>query len=176
MLIQKHQDQWEDDFKQVKNILVEGIPSNDLRIEHIGSTSVKGLAAKPIIDINIVYENLPSFDVIKGGLEELGYYHNGDQGIQGRETFRRFHNAVKHRTLDKIIHHLYVCHLDSEEIKRHLAFRDYLRANERERKEYEKLKYKIAEIADQDQKAYAKLKETMAREFIESFLYKSQEK
>ena len=58
-------------------------------------------------------------------------------------------------------------------LKRHLAFRDYLRKNQTARAEYAALKYKIAELANQDRKVYAELKETMAKELIESILLKS---
>ena len=175
MLIQEHQEYWENDFNELKKVLEENIPTNDIKIEHIGSTSIKGLAAKPIIDIDIVHEKSASFKEIKMGLEKLGYYHNGNQGIQGREVFKREKKGENHITLDSIKHHLYVCHINSDELQRHLIFRDYLRENERERAEYEKLKYKIAEKTNQDRKKYAKLKEVMAKEFIELIIKKSKQ-
>lgn len=173
MLIQEYQESWVNDFNSLKRILEEGISTDDINIEHVGSTSIKGLAAKAIIDIDIVYEKTASFNQIKQGLEKLGYYHNGDQGIVGREVFKRIQKEEKHVILDAIQHHLYVCQTNSDELQRHLLFRDYLRENQKEREEYEKLKYKIAEIADQNRKEYAKLKEVMAKEFIGSILKKS---
>lgn len=175
MLIQKHQESWANDYKSLKKVFEEYVSTDDLKIEHIGSTSVKQLAAKPIIDIDIVHEKSESFRAIKRSLEQLGYYHNGNQGIVGREVFKRNKNQENHVILDSIPHHLYVCQINSNELRRHLFFRDYLRVNQKEREEYEKLKYKIAEIANQDRKKYAKLKESIARAFVESILEKIRE-
>ncbi len=175
MLIQEYQERWVNDFNELKKVLGDNIPTNDLKIEHIGSTSIKGLAAKPIIDIDIVYEKPKSFLEIKMGLIKLGYYHNGNQGIPGREVFKREKKEKKHILLDSIKHHLYVCQKNSDELQRHLIFRDYLRENQKERIEYEKLKYKIAAMTNQNRKEYAKQKEAMAKEFVESILEKSKE-
>lgn len=172
MLIQEYQESWEHDFQQLKEMFEENIPIDDLTIEHVGSTSIPGLAAKPIIDIDIVYEKPASFHDIKRGLEALDYYHNGDQGIIGREVFKRNKKYQNHVLLDAITHHLYVCHINSEELRKHLIFRDHLRENPKAREAYESLKYEIAEIANQDRKAYAKLKEVKARTFVESVIEK----
>jgi len=116
------------------------------------------------------------FKEIKKNLVTLGYYHNGNQGIIGREVFKRNKQGVNHIELDSIPHHLYVCQINSDELRRHLFFRDYLRENSKKRIEYENLKYKIAEMAKQDRKEYAKLKEDMAKEFVESIIEKSKGK
>ncbi|NUO01421.1 MAG: GrpB family protein [Saprospiraceae bacterium] len=176
MLIQKYQEHWENDFDKIKEVLSEHIFQNGIQIEHIGSTSIKNLSAKPIIDIDIAYNNPGLFEEIKTGLEKLGYYHNGNQGIEGREVFKREKKKDIHLVLDSISHHLYVCHITCEELHRHLNFRNYLRNHEKARKEYEKLKYEIAEKANQDKKEYAKLKEIMAKDFVASILNKSKEK
>lgn len=170
MLIQKYKKQWQNDFKQIKEVIENSVSTEDIKIEHIGSTSVNGLAAKPIIDIDIVFEKPESFSEIKMSLEKLGYYHNGDQGIEGREVFKRNKQGKNHIILDLIKHHLYVCHINSEELRRHLAFRDYLRKNEEKRMEYEELKYKIAQLAKQNRKEYANLKEVIAKDFVESII------
>lgn len=176
MLIKEYQERWVNDFNEIKKILEENIPTIDIQIEHIGSTSIKKLAAKPIIDIDIVFSKSDSFKEISVSLQKLGYYHNGNQGIQGREVFKRETNGTNHSILDSIKHHLYVCQINSNELRKHLIFRDYLRANETERSEYEQLKYKIAEKANQDRKEYAKLKELVAKGFVESIIKKSNEK
>jgi len=173
MLIQKHQLNWVSKFNKLKKILESNISVENLRIEHIGSTAVKKLAAKPIIDIDIVYEIQESFEKIKSDLAKLGYYHNGDQGIAGREAFKRQERGDHYEILDDIVHHLYVCHINNEELNRHLAFRDYLRENVEARKAYENLKYQIAAKANQDRKEYAQLKEEEARDFVELIISKS---
>ncbi|WP_159099291.1 MULTISPECIES: GrpB family protein [Aquimarina] len=175
MLIQNYQPGWIHDFNSIKEVIKEALRNTEITIEHVGSTAVKDLAAKPIIDIDIVYGKNVAFETIQRGLEELGYYHNGDQGIKEREAFKRKKTDTKHTILDFITHHLYVCPLHSKELQRHLMFRDYLIKNANEREAYQKIKLEIAKKANQDQKVYAKLKETMAKEFIESVLKKARE-
>lgn len=176
MVIHNYHYSWITDFELLKETLQKALKDIVVTVEHVGSTAVKDLAAKPIIDIDIVYEKHTSFTAVQTGLEKLGYYHNGDQGIKGREVFKRSTVQKKHRILDAIAHHLYVCRTDSEELWRHVTFRDYLRTHEKERKAYEHLKYTLAEKAGEDRKKYAKLKELMARDFVESVLKKAREK
>jgi GrpB-like predicted nucleotidyltransferase (UPF0157 family) len=173
MLIQQYQERWVNDFNNIKKAIQEALSGIAIDIEHIGSTAIANLAAKPIIDIDIVYKKDNDFIYLKNELEKLGYHHNGNQGIKDREVFKRRESSEKHAVLDFIPHHLYVCPAQSEELQRHLAFRNYLNTHERERKEYERIKYKIAEEANQDKKAYATLKENKAKAFIESILKKS---
>ena len=172
-LIQAYDEKWPLYFQKIKLILQELLPITGLKIEHVGSTAVKNLAAKPIIDIDICFEPDVRFEDITKSLGELGYYHNGNQGIQDRETFKRLDTNTSHYVLDSIKHHLYVCPIHSKELKRHLSFRDYLRTNSNASKEYEQLKYEIALQANQDRKVYAQLKEVKARAFIESVLEKA---
>ena len=77
MLIQKYKVEWAKDFETIKGVLQGACGENVIRIEHIGSTSVPGLAAKPIIDIDIVYQSNEAFGSIKSALRKIGYFHNG---------------------------------------------------------------------------------------------------
>lgn len=174
MVIQAYREHWAADFSKIKEVIKQALGGIDVEIEHIGSTSIRDLAAKPIIDIDISYTPNVKFEQIRQGLERLAYVHRGDQGIVNRDVFKRQEGKKKHEILDTIKHHLYVCPSHSEELQRHLAFRNYLKEHPTERKEYEKLKYEIAELADQDRKAYAQIKEIKAKAFIESILVKAQ--
>lgn len=173
MLLLPYQSTWADDFRSIREVLRKHSRIEGLRVEHIGSTSIPGLAAKPIIDIDLVFEESSDFPTICEDLESIGYSYHGNQGIPGREVFKRKKDIAQHPVLDGIQHHLYVCHISSEELQRHLNFRDHLREDEASRIAYEQLKYEIARLTNQDRKAYAKLKETMAREFVESILRRS---
>jgi GrpB-like predicted nucleotidyltransferase (UPF0157 family) len=124
MVIEEYNTNWVKQFNQIKNILEENL-SKIIKIEHIGSTAIFGMCAKPIIDIDIIIENTSDFEKIKNELEAIGYSHNGDQGIKGREAFKR-NNIIKNEILDKLNHHLYVCAKGNEELRRHILFRDYL--------------------------------------------------
>lgn len=176
MLLQHYQKRWVDDFEKIKKVTEEALVNIDVSIVHIGSTSVPNLAAKPIIDIDVVYGAGPAFEEVKFGLERKGYYHNGNQGIEEREVFKRTDSAKKHEILDFIPHHLYVCPFASEEFHRHLLFKNFLIENEEERQLYQKIKMQIAEEAKQDAKKYAHLKEVFAKDFIYSIIERAKNK
>ena len=166
MLIQEYSPIWATNFEKIKAILNASISNYILDIQHVGSTSVPNLAAKPIIDIDIIYGENDDFDTIKTALEKLGYYHNGNQGIEEREVFKR-NGKIVDEILDKIIHHLYVCKADCWELQRHILFRDYLRKDELTRKFYGKLKCEIAEETQNNKSEYAVLKQLKANPFID---------
>ncbi|MBL7825877.1 MAG: GrpB family protein [Saprospiraceae bacterium] len=172
MLIQPYQPSWADDFMQLREILVRALHPLKIDIEHVGSTAVPGLAAKPIIDMDIVFYESAHFDEIKARLDKTGYYHHGNQGIPDREVFKR-RAFVWYEVLDSIPHHLYVCSSKSEELQRHLLFRDYLRKHPDTIMAYQILKYDIAEQAAHDRKTYAQLKESMAKSFIQTVIDKA---
>lgn len=169
MLLSDYQERWKDDFNEIKDILLAEINGFGIEIEHIGSTAIKGMIAKPIIDIDLVYHDKEDFDKIKSKLEGLNYYHNGDQGISGREVFKR-NSTSNDSVLDTIQHHLYVCHEENVALKRHLLFRDVLSQNPTLRKQYKQLKIDLTNRAIQDKKKYAQLKESEAKSFFDSIL------
>jgi GrpB-like predicted nucleotidyltransferase (UPF0157 family) len=173
MLIQKYNPSWKKDFNDIKKVINEALTNLNIQIEHVGSTAVPNLAAKPIIDIDIIFDTPLDFEKIKEGLEKIGYYHNGNQGIPNRDVFKREKADFKHEILDTIAHHLYVCPHDSEALQRHILFRDYLLANEAARVEYQNLKYALAEEANQDRKKYAALKEEKGNKFINTIIAKA---
>lgn len=165
MVIVQYNPDWVYQFEKIKEKLSKTLTGITVNIEHIGSTSIPNLAAKAIVDIDIIYNESPDFEHIKKNLEWLGYFHNGNQGVEGREVFKR-NNASDDDVLDKIPHHLYVCKYNCVELQRHLLFRDYLRNNEVARNFYQNLKYQIAEEANNDRKIYASIKEIKANSFI----------
>lgn len=173
MLIQEYEIQWDQDFRKIKLEIEKGLIGLNISIEHIGSTSIPNLAAKSIIDIDLIYGTDTDFNKIKSGLSQIGYFHNGNQGILNREVFKRNAGQSKNEILDNIKHHLYVCPIDSDELNRHLMFRDYLRINKWARLKYQELKYELAEKAGQNKQRYAELKELNAKEFINSIVEKA---
>ena len=139
---------WEQDFRAIEGELREALGDLALRIEHVGSTAVKGLCAKPIIDIDVVIDDRAGLEAVIAALGRIGYQHEGNLGIEGREAFKYEGKAHLRR------HHLYVCARDSAELKRHLAFRDYLRANPAAARAYGKLKEEGASLYPDDIEAY----------------------
>lgn len=129
-------------------------------IEHVGSTAVPGLCAKPIIDLDVVIASRDHLPQVVQSLAQLGYEHQGDLGIAQREAFRRAGSDVPHagRGRSWPEHHLYVCARDNAELHRHIAFRDALRANPAYAAAYGQLKRRLADQFRQDRNAYCDAK------------------
>lgn len=152
---------WSYEFAELKRVIGTQLGHLALSIEHVGSTSVPGLAAKPIIDLDIVIEsNVLLPDVIQS-LAELGYVHEGDLGIPEREAFGYKGNNVPRDGTGRTwqTHHLYVCPQDSKALARHIVFRDYLRNNSDTASAYGKLKSDLAQKFPHDIDSYLKGKE-----------------
>lgn len=107
-----------------------------LAIEHVGSTAVPGLAAKPILDLDVVIRTTADLPVAIERLARLGYVHEGDKGLPGRAAFAWPSHAARH--------HLYVCALGSAAYRQHLLFRDYLRTHPEAVAAYAALKRRLA--------------------------------
>lgn len=120
--------------------LEKHIGDYSLAIEHVGSTSVAGLAAKPIIDLDLVIRDYRFFGSVKTNLEKLGYRHEGNLGIEDREAF--CYEEKQKRGL--MTHHLYVCPEYSNELRRHLLFRNYLRTHQDDVDKYSQIKRRAA--------------------------------
>ena len=119
IVVTRYDPQWAAAFAAIRDYLWPAIHDVVQAIEHVGSTAVPGLAAKPIIDIDVVRAPDQPIDVVAARLEPLGYVHLGTLGIVGRDAFRQ------HNTLPP--HHLYVCPAGSLGLRNHLALRAYLR-------------------------------------------------
>lgn len=152
IVVRPYSPTWKWSFLLIRKRLQRVLTTADALIHHIGSTAVEGLPAKPIIDIDIEIKTIHSFEDIKQKLYRLGYHHVGDQGIKGREVFK----FKKWKLLPK--HHLYVCVSGSPELKRHIAFRNYLLANSKTKEAYGKLKILAAKKHPYDMDAYLKMK------------------
>ncbi|MDP3488034.1 MAG: GrpB family protein [Bacillota bacterium] len=144
-------------FNTLKSSVEVALGEVALSIEHVGSTSVPGLAAKPIIDMDVVVraEDLGKAIAL---LATIGYVHDGDGDIPGRERFRHPAGLPSH--------HLYVCAEDNTELKRHLQFRDYLRDHPDATAEYGALKKGLAATFGDDREGYSIAK----TEFITTIL------
>ncbi|HKM43333.1 MAG TPA: GrpB family protein [Limnochordia bacterium] len=146
VVVTKYNPEWPTLFSAEVHELSGVFGEELLQIHHIGSTSVPGLKAKPIIDIMPVVKNIQVVDDLRQEMIALGYEALGEYGIPGRRYFRK---GAKHRT-----HHVHVFEVRSEHIERHLAFRDYLRAHPDEAKRYGDLKAALAKQYPDDIEAY----------------------
>jgi GrpB-like predicted nucleotidyltransferase (UPF0157 family) len=148
---------WPKKFEKHARVIADALGDSALRIEHIGSTSVPGLAAKPIIDILVVVSDSADESAYLPQLEAAGYV------LRVREPEWNEHRMF--RTPEKDVH----IHLYSEgcpEIQRNLTFRERLRRNTEDRRRYEQTKRELAAKEWPDMNAYAEAK----TEVIESIL------
>jgi GrpB-like predicted nucleotidyltransferase (UPF0157 family) len=131
-----------------------------LRIDHVGSTSVPGLAAKPIIDMDIVVAGEDDVRPVIDRLHAIGYRWRGDLGVVGREAFRR---PADDGLPD---HHLYLVVENSRAHLDHWLLRDRLRQDPDARDRYAALKRRSVELADRDLDVYVAAKAGVVAELL----------
>jgi len=157
MVIEEYNTDWLKQFLQIKEAINKNL-SKIIAIEHVGSTSIDGMCAKPVIDIIIIIDRKDDFKIAKRELESIGYYHNGNQGAPGREVFKR-NKLLFDEILDTISHHLYVCSKDNDELKKEVLFRDYLKKHEDSKKAYYNIKKEIIQkTGNENREAYVAMK------------------
>lgn len=160
--------EWKEWFENLKEVFVSVLEDYILDIQHVGSTSIEGLAAKPIIDIDIISENCDMIPLIVEKLRHLGYVHLGEMGIIDRHAFRRTSDQTPQNGSDETWHkhNLYVCPQHSISLQNHLTFRDYLRSNPDKIIEYGDLKRKIVAENPNDINRYCELKTPFITEIL----------
>jgi GrpB-like predicted nucleotidyltransferase (UPF0157 family) len=157
IVIADYDPHWPGYFESLRSRISAALGSMAAAIEHVGSTAVPGLAAKPIIDLDVLLGSADDLPTAIQRLASLGYEHQGDLGIPGREAFR---------CASGVAHHLYVCHPGSDEYRRHIAFRDFLRLHPDEARAYALFKRRLALDFADDRDAYTRGK----TDFIEGIL------
>ena len=163
VVVEPYSEAWVREFEKIRSELDDALGELALSIEHVGSTSVKGLSAKPIIDIDIVIRDASTFDGVKEALSKIGYRHEGDLGIPGREAF-------KYENKEHLMkHHLYVCTEDAAELRRHLSFRDYLRSHPDAVREYSRVKEEGAKLYPYDIDGYMAYKAPVIEKIYKEF-------
>jgi GrpB-like predicted nucleotidyltransferase (UPF0157 family) len=151
---------WPRTFQQLRDQIWPSVCDVAIAVEHVGSTSVPGMAAKPIIDMDVVIATVADFPLLKLRLGSLGYEHCGNLGVDEREAFLSPKNSPSH--------HLYACAENNLALQNHIAVRDYLRTHPVEALEYSKLKKQLADRFPDERERYVESK----TDFILSILEK----
>ena len=153
-----YQPQWAVDFTKEKELISSVLTAANIHaIHHIGSTSVKGLCAKPIIDILLEVKSLEALDSESEKMASLGYLVKGEFGIKGRRYFQKGGIQRTHQV------HAFVA--GSPEVKRHIAFRDYLRVFPDVACKYGEIKRSGAAICNNDIDVYIDYKNSFIQEY-----------
>jgi GrpB-like predicted nucleotidyltransferase (UPF0157 family) len=145
--IEDYNPAWTEWFEMLRAMVGDALQDLAVAIEHVGSTAVPGLAAKPIVDIDVVIPTRSDLIEAIRRMAAIGYLHEGDLGVADREAFAHPPGLP--------VHHLYVCSRQSPELQRHLLFRDFLRLHPQEMQAYAELKRVLAKRFHNDRESYA---------------------
>jgi GrpB-like predicted nucleotidyltransferase (UPF0157 family) len=154
-----HAEEWRQLFAQEEARLRDAVGEHVAAIEHVGSTAIRGISAKPIIDIAVGVRGLADAEKCVRPLEAMGYEYRGENGIPGRYYFIK----GEPRT-----HHLHMVEFDSELWRSHLLFRDYLRRRPEVANEYEAVKNELARKYPDDRAAYTDGKGVFIRRVLDA--------
>ena len=152
VIVVPYRETWKSDFSAIRREIEAAAGDWIERIEHVGSTSVEGLSAKPCIDLDVVIRDTSVLAEVIARLASIGYLHEGDLGIPGREAFA-YSGKLHLQT-----HHLYVCPQDSAELHRHITFREYLRSHPEAVQYYSAVKETAARLFPDDIEGYMQYK------------------
>lgn len=156
--------EWKDLFEKEKQLLATIFQPHVVDIHHIGSTSVPGLSAKPIIDILLAADKLAEVDQATPQIEDVGYEAKGENGIPGRRYFQKSdENGIR-----KV--HLHAYEKGNPELHRHLVFRDYLREHPEEANRYAEVKERAAKMFEYDIESYIAEKSSLVKELEQKAL------
>ncbi len=155
---------WKVEFEKAERAYDELLKDIDVEILHVGSTSVEGLWAKPILDIDIIVKTTDESQQVIERLESVGYEHLGDLGIKGREAFS---HPSENTFIKWMAHHLYVCIEGSENLINHLLLQRHLRNNKEAVDAYSQIKRELAKAHPNDIDAYVDGKTALITSFLE---------
>ncbi|HEY3273535.1 MAG TPA: GrpB family protein [Methanocella sp.] len=151
-----HDPAWKDEYHREAQKLREILDDEISEIHHIGSTSVPGLPAKPVIDILIGVRKIEDIDRYNDAMVRAGYEARGEYGIPGRRFFTK---GIPERT-----HNVHIFQADDPGFKRHLNFRDYLIAHQDSAQKYGELKKALAGTCENDLDRYCDGKDAFVKE------------
>lgn len=157
-IVVEYDERWPRDFVAIRAQLWPAVATIAVDIEHVGSTAVPGLAAKPIIDVDVVVADNSGIPAAITALERLGHKHEGDRGIPGREAFTSVTGLPEH--------HLYVVAAGSPPYRDHIEFRDYLQTHPDAVQRYAAEKRRLAHLLQTDRAAYIDGKAWLVREIL----------
>lgn len=156
-----HHPSWGKYFRMEKELILRTIGDKVIEIRHIGSTSILGMPAKPIIDIMASVKTLVDVEPFTRHLIAIGYKDRGSGGVVGRRYFVKGEGEEEKKS-----HHLNFCEMNSFFWRSHLAFRDFLEQNADAAAQYARLKRELANKFPNDREAYTIEKEKFVRSIL----------
>jgi GrpB-like predicted nucleotidyltransferase (UPF0157 family) len=151
---------WKRAFSDEAYFVFDQLREESLRLFHVGSTSIPGILAKPIIDVLGSVKSLAELDQKKSIFESIGYEYKGEYGIDGRR-YCVLYNPEK----TEAFVHLHIFEHSHPEVTKHLQFRDYLRSNSSSAKEYENFKVDLIHNKKIERSLYSAAKTELILKF-----------
>ena len=154
-----HNDAWERLYQETKAEVRHILGTNAIEIQHIGSTAIRGIVAKPILDVAVIVHDREAIHVDE--MQRNGYVHKGEAGIPGRCFF------VKYQDTDCSTHHIHCYEPNHPNLLANIAFRDYLIAHPDYARQYNDLKLRLAQQHPTDRVAYTDEKTDFIRMILQ---------
>jgi GrpB-like predicted nucleotidyltransferase (UPF0157 family) len=148
---------WADAFQLEKVLIINAVGDHILEIQHVGSTAMPGVPAKPVLDILVGVEDFDEASVCVAALENIGYCYRHEYGIPRRHYF------VKG---DPRTHHLHMVERDSNHWTLTMAFRDFLNRDSESASAYAEAKRSLAATYSRDRRAYQREKDKVVERLL----------
>lgn len=158
--LSKYNPKWKTLFEEESALIFSAVEDFIVDIQHIGSTAIPNIVAKPIIDILAAINSLSNIAIIIEPLKTIGYIYRGEQGIPDRHLFVK--GGEDYRT-----HHLHVVEKEHSEWPKHILFRDYLIKHPQEAQEYSKLKQDLLKKYELNREKYTESKSDFITKILE---------
>lgn len=162
MKIVPYSNQWDEQYIEIKEILLNIFKDNAIDIQHFGSTAIKGMPSKPIIDVMVIVKDISKVDEFNADMVALGYNPRGENGIVGRRYFQKIaSDGITH------LEHIHCYEATNSHVVDELLFRDYLRINKDAFEKYMTLKLEASEKYRFEPEKYSEFKSQCVSEILE---------
>ncbi len=165
IIVKEYNSNWKIEFQKAYDFYKKLLADIKVNIEHVGSTSVEGMWAKPILDIDIIVENEKSSKLVLANLTNVGYNHIGNFGIEGREVLKY---KPDNKYITWMTHNLYVCIDGCENLQNHLLLKKHLKKNKDAVKSYSEIKRNLAKMYPNDIDSYVDGKTELIIQFLKN--------
>ncbi len=162
MKIVPYNSKWNEQYSIIKEILLNIFKDNAIDIQHFGSTAIKGMPSKPIIDVMVIVKDISKVDEFNADMVASGYNPRGENGIIGRRYFQKIaSDGITH------LEHIHCYEATNPHVTDELLFRDYLRVNKDAFEKYKKIKLEASEKYRFEPEKYSEFKSQCVNEILE---------
>ena len=163
MKIVPYNSHWDEQYSEIKEILLNIFKDNVSDIQHFGSTAIKGMPSKPIIDVMVIVKDISKVDDFNSAMVAAGYNPRGENGIAGRRYFQKIaSDGITH------LEHIHCYETTNPHVRDELLFRDYLRVNKDAFEKYKTIKLEASEKHRFEPEKYSEFKSQCVNEILKT--------